>query len=177
MSDGCHAAAARVSCGTAASQRVAKRPESLPWCCAEARHSAERLSKRAGSGWTCTGSSRARRGRRRSSRATAPKQTATVSDGCRAAAARVSCDTAASQRVAKRPESLPWCSAKARHSAERLSKRAGSAWPCSGSGRARSERRRSDRAMAPKQTATVSDGCRAAALQHACRATLQRHSG
>ena len=68
MSDGSPAAAARVVLATTASQPAAKRPQSLPWCSLEARHSTERLSERAGSGWQCTGSSRARIERQLSSR-------------------------------------------------------------------------------------------------------------
>ena len=131
VSDGCSAAASRVSCGTSSSQLVAMRPEILTWGSAEARHSAQRAHKHAGSGWPCSGSTRASLERLRSSRATTVKLMADVSAGCRAAAARMSCGTTASQLVAKRPESLPWCSAEARQSAQRLRKRAGSGWPCS----------------------------------------------
>ena len=109
MSDGCRAAAARVSCGTAASQLVAKQPGSLLWISAEARHSAERRSKRAGSGLTCASCRRARHERRHPIGATALKQMITVSNGCGAAAACVSCGTAASQLVARPSESLPRC--------------------------------------------------------------------
>ena len=176
MSDGCRVAAARVSCGTSAAQLVAERPESLAWCSAEARHSAERRSKRAGSARPFSGSSsgRARSERRRSGRSTAPKQTATVSDGCRAATARVPCGTAASQLVAKRPESLPWCSPEAWHSEERLSKRADSGQACTGSSRARGERRRSRRATAAEPMATTSDVCRAAAGRVSCGTTASQ---
>ena len=101
-SDGCRAAAACVPCGTTATLLVAKRPERLPRCSGEARHSTERLSSRAGSGWTRSGSSGARRDRRRSSRATALMLTATVSGRYRAAAACMSCGTTASLQVVKR---------------------------------------------------------------------------
>ena len=109
---------------------------------------------------------------RRSRRATAAKAMATMSDGCRVAAARVSCGTTASQLVAERRESLARCSAEARHSAERLSKRAGAGWTCTGS----------SRAAAVKQ----SDGCQGDGyheqwLSWRCStrflaAALQRHS-
>ena len=79
LSDGCRAAAAGVALATTASWLVAKRPESLHRYCVEARHSAERLSKRTGSRWPCIGSSRARRKRWRSSRSTVVKPMATIS--------------------------------------------------------------------------------------------------
>ena len=60
ISDGSRAAAARVVLATTASQRAATRPQSLPWCCAEARHSMLRLSERGGSCSSRYGSMRAR---------------------------------------------------------------------------------------------------------------------
>ena len=48
-------------------------------------------------------------------------QTATVSDGCRAAAARVVLVTIASQPAATRPQCLPWRCAETRHSTQKLS--------------------------------------------------------
>ena len=47
--------------------------------------------------------------------------TATVSDGCRAAAARVVLVTIASQPPATRPQCLPWRRAETRHSTQKLS--------------------------------------------------------
>ena len=49
MSDGSRAPAARVVVATNASQPAATRPPSLPWCCAEARHSMPKLSERGSS--------------------------------------------------------------------------------------------------------------------------------
>ena len=60
MSDGSHADAARVVLATTASQPAAKRPQGLPWCSAEARHSMLRLSERGGTCSSCYGSRRAR---------------------------------------------------------------------------------------------------------------------
>ena len=133
----------------------------------------DRLSSRAGAGLQCSGSSRERRERWHASRASALtlKQTALVSDGCRAAAARVVLGTTDSQLVAKRPERLPWCCAEARHSAATRRKRAGSSWPCSGSSRARRERPLSSRATALKRMATVIDGLRPAAEHVSCGTT------
>ena len=60
MSDGSRAAAARLVLTTTASQPAATRPQSLPRCCAEARHSMVRLSKRGRSCSSRYGSRRAR---------------------------------------------------------------------------------------------------------------------
>ena len=59
-SDGSRAAAARVVLATTASQPAATRPQSLPWPCAETRHSMVRLSKRGDSCSSRYGSRRAR---------------------------------------------------------------------------------------------------------------------
>ena len=60
MSDGSRATAARVVLATTASQPAATPPQSLPRCCAEARHSMLRRSKRGRSCSSRYGSSRAR---------------------------------------------------------------------------------------------------------------------
>ena len=93
---------------------------------------------------------------------------ATISHACRAAAARVLLATPASELATKRRGSRSWCSAEATHSAERLSERAGSGSTCTGSSRARRERRRSSRWLPSAMPVVLP--------QHACFSPLQRRS-
>ena len=139
MSDGSRAAAARLVLATIASQPAATQPQSLPWCSAEARHSMVRLriaSVEAHAEAATAAGVHAIAGGKAMSMASAA-----MSDGSRAAAARVVVATTSLQPAATRFQSLPWCCAEARHSVLSVSKRGSSCSSRYGSSRARHSRR------------------------------------
>ena len=156
MSGNSRAAAVRVACGTAASQRVARWRERLPSCSRDAWHSAaSRGSMHDQDGQAAAAAEHA-------ISVSTVGQTATMIDGCRAAAARVACGTAASPHVASRRDSPPWCSHAASHSVVS----SGSMHDEDGQAAAAAEN--AIGVSAVRQTATMSDGCRAAAACAAC---------